>query len=724
MSYIPYVHPLQGTDSVFHFSNGNTLPLISRPFGMNAWSPQTNDSPDRWFFHPNDRHFYGLRLTHQPSPWIGDYACLTLMPQSGPAQLHPSKATSSFRPEKMEVHPDYFSIALQRYRIQLEMTPTKRGAALRLAFEGGGPGRILLNLLKGSGSIKIDPAKRAVTGWTAGNTAGAAEGYAMHFTIEFDCPISADSTGSAEVEGEAVTTRVELDIPDHGFVNIRMATSFLDLDHAFLHLKEEIGDRDFDTVRSEAADEWNERLSRIQVEDENEETLRTFYTCFYRTFLFPHTLHEPTFDGSIQHRSPYDSAIRKGPLYSDIGFWDVFRTSMPLMALLCPSELGEMLDSWVGVYRSSGWLPKWLSPGERSQMPGTLIDAVFADGYVKGVSFDSHGALEGLLKHAEQAAVEPGMGRIGLSEYRQLGYLPADEYHESVNNTLDYVYGDFCISRLASGLGNQEEADVLSRRASNYKLLFDRKSGFMRGKSRAGAWLESFDPFEWGGVFCEGSAWQCSWAVYHDLLGLADLMGGREAFVERLDELFRTPPLFQVGRYEHEIHEMSEMAAIDFGQFAISNQPSFHIPYIYAALGAPHKTQYWVRRTLQELFSYRPDGLPGDEDNGSMGAWYVWGALGIYPLCPGVPEYVLGSPLLKKAVVTLENGQRLSFLAENNKADRPYVKSVSWNGQRHSKLFVLHEQLVNGGELSFEMTDQAEQAAYGDDELPYSMSRR
>lgn len=373
-------------------------------------------------------------------------------------------------------------------------------------------------------------------------------------------------------------------------------------------------------------------------------------------------------------------------------------------------------------------MPKWSSPGERSMMPGTLIDAVFADAYVKEIrEFDAETAYEGLLKHALQAASDPHLGRKGFAAYEQYGFLPADQFHESVSNTLDYVYGDFCIAQFAKALGKEEEHQLLISRAAHYTKLLDPSTGFMRGKQADGSWTEPFDPEEWGGDYCEGSAWQCSWAVPHDVLGLAEAMGGKEVLLQRLDELMTAEPVFRVGSYGFEIHEMSEMAAVDFGQCAISNQPSFHIPYLFTALGAPERTEYWTSRLARELFSSGVEGLPGDEDNGSLCAWYIFTSLGMYPLCPGVPEYVTGSPLYQRITIQLENGKQIIIEAEGdseagNRAEACYVSSVCLNGQPHRSLFFTHQELMAGALIQYTMSDSPCSAAAEHQYLPYSMS--
>lgn len=471
-----------------------------------------------------------------------------------------------------------------------------------------------------------------------------------------------------------------------------------------MNLDREVGGNSFGEILSKAEAGWEERLSRIVVESADEENLRTFYSCMYRICLFPRTWHEYNEQDEQIHYSPFNGSICQGPMYSDIGLWDVYRTSFPLYSILFPSLLGEIMQAWTLAYGESGWLPKWLSPGERSAMPGTLIDAAAADAVVKGIGgFDVELIYEGLLKHADRPATDEKLGRRGLELYLQHGYLPHDRFHESVSNTLDYIYGDFCIAQIAKALGKMDDYERFMVRAQNYKLLFDAEVGFMRGRNEDGTWQEGFDPLAWGDPFCEGGAWQGSWAVPHDFPGLASLMGGEEAFVRRLDQLMAEEPIFKVGSYGLEIHEMSEMAAADLGQFAISNQPSFHIPYIFARLGALSKTQYWVRKTMAKLFNSGMDGLPGDEDNGSMGAWYIWSAIGLYPLSPGISEYVLGSPLFDKVTIRLENGRQWVIEAQNNSPANVYSKSIHWNHTLWEHHSLPHEEIIKGGVLNFSM---------------------
>ncbi|WP_342410874.1 GH92 family glycosyl hydrolase [Paenibacillus sp. FSL R10-2778] len=721
MGWLDYVNPLQGTESDFRYSHGNTLPLTAMPFGMAAWCPQTYEAGGTWFFHPRHRHLEGIRLTHQPSPWIGDYGHLTLLPQTGPLLLSPGSRSSSFKTEEMQVFPHYFDVFLQRYLTRLELTPTERCAAIRITFAERQQNRLIIAPLKGDSHLTFQPDKRRITGYTRGHTAGVPDNFAMYFVFQFDRDFHMEESGifngdyqpleTHEGTGERLGAYVGIATPESGIVGVKCGTSFISGEQALLNLNREIGEDSFGEILNRAEASWEERLGRIVAESADEENLRTFYSCMYRICLFPRTWHEYNEQNEKIHYSPFNGSICQGPMYSDIGLWDVYRTSLPLYSILFPSLLGEIIQAWTLAYKESGWLPKWLSPGERSAMPGTLIDAAAADAVVKGIGgFDTEVLYEGLLKHADRPSVDEKLGRRGLELYLQHGYLPHDRFHESVSNTLDYVYGDFCIAQMAKTLGKMDDYERFMARAQNYKLLFDPTVGFMRGRNEDGTWQEAFDPLEWGNPFCEGGAWQGSWAVPHDFSGLAGLMGGEEAFVQRLDQLMTEEPVFKVGSYGLEIHEMSEMASADLGQFAISNQPSFHIPYIFARLGVLSKTQYWVRKTMTKLFSSQMDGLPGDEDNGSMGAWFIWSAIGLYPLSPGIPEYVLGSPLFDKVTIQLENGQQWIIEAENNSPANVYSKSVHWNGSLWQHHSLSHDEIVKGGVLNFCMfsgTDQS-----------------
>jgi predicted alpha-1,2-mannosidase len=391
-------------------------------------------------------------------------------------------------------------------------------------------------------------------------------------------------------------------------------------------------------------------------------------------------------------------------MYADHGYWDVYRAWYPWMAILFPDRLAEILQSWANAYKEGGWLPQFPAPGYRACMTGSLIDAVFADAAVKGVKgFDLEAAYAGMKKHATQPGnPDAGYGRRGIEDYLKLGYVSTDHVDQAVAETVDAAFGDFCIAQVAKTLGHSDDAAMFLERSNNWRKLFDAKTGFLRGKKADGSWLEPFDAFQWGSPYVEGSAWQHRWDVPHDLAGLMAAMGGKERAVEALDKMLALPATFHVGVYGQEIHEMSEMAAVDFGQYAQSNQPVHHLLYIFALAGRADRTQYWVRRTMAEL--YTPDTFPGDEDTGSMAAWYLLGAMGFYPVCPGKAEYVIGSPLFDRITLRMPGGKTTVIEARGQGPKAVYISRLEVNGKTHTSPVLTHEEIVGGAQLNFEMS--------------------
>lgn len=658
MSYIESVDIRQGTKSTSRYSNGNTLPLTQLPFGMASFVPQTNGGNGNWFYYPEDRCLEGVRLTHQPSPWIGDYGAIVFQPQIGTPCLDANQRWSGYRPEQAVLRPDYLSLDFLRSRCRLELTPTERGAAVRLTFAQEENCWLSFFAVGGENSWRWDnDCSRLIVTTTVHNVLDAPVDFKMYAVVQFQPgAVNGDGTLAGHQDGSLTATlcseeaKGSFHLPlTAAQTEFQLAISYISEEQAVCNLRQEAGN--FVDRQQNAAEIWEEHLSRILVETETEKQRKTFYTCLYRTFLFPHKAYELDESGNAVHYSPCDGKIRPGVRYTDNGFWDTFRTVYPLFALIAPQEYAEMLEGFVNDYKDSGWLPRWLSLGEVNCMPSTLIDAVIADAAVKGiVSSDLlQVALEGMLKHANQPAPDPRDGRHGVVSYLKYGYVPCDEQKESVNLTLDAAYGDFCIAQVAEVLNRPDIAEEYRLRAKNYRNLYDPDTGFMRPRDSKEEQRPDFSPFAWGRDYTEGGPWQTSFFVPHDVGGLAALHGGKEALLKKLDELFATPPLYEVGGYGFEIHEMTEMAAVDFGQCAISNQPSFHIPYMYAVLGKEEKTNFWVKKICEELFSSEPDGFPGDEDNGTMAAWYVFSCLGLYPFCPGKPEYIRSAMLVKSA---------------------------------------------------------------------------
>ncbi len=718
-----YVNPLQGTDSHHGFSTGNTLPLTAMPFGMNHWSLQTEEG--RWFFNPRARKTQGVRCTHQPSPWMADYGAFTIMPQSGRRFLSGIKRASSYRPDQTSFAPDHLSVHLLANGLRFEMVPTERGAIFRFFFPAGSPARLILDPANGESFVTVAEDGRSFSGYTRGNSGGAPDGFAHYFAGILDVPISSwhGFVGEEVYENPEAADRMGLcmELGQVATVTLRIATSFIGVEQAQLNLLRELGDTPFEELAEQAKQTWEENLGRIRVESDDESRLRTFYSCLYRTQLFPRLWHELDEQGVAQHFSPYDGQIHPGVLYTDNGFWDTYRTEYPFLALTSPKRVGEIMEGWTNALAEGGWFPQWATPGYRSCMVGTHIDAVMADAVVRGVrNFDVEAALAGMVKHAYEVGHPDGAyGRIGIEDYLRLGYV-SNDHEESVARSLDYAYDDFCIAQVALALDKEEVAVPLLERASNYRHMYDPSVGFMRGRNADGSWLEPWDEFLWGSPYVEGGPWQSSWAVQHDPAGLIALMGGEEAFAAKLDQMLAIEPHFNVGAYSFEIHEMTEMAVADFGQYAHSNQPVHHVLYLYNAAGRPWRTQREVRRVMDVL--YTPDDLPGDEDNGEMCAWYVLSALGIFPLCPGHPSWTLGTPLFRRAEVSLENGRTLVVEAPANSSSAFYVDKVSWNGSLVDGLSIPHHSLANGGVLRFDMSDTPCEKVVPGTGRPFSMT--
>ena len=644
MKYLSYVNTKMGTRSVMRYSNGNTLPLTQMPFGMISFCPQT-DGTSRWFYSPDFPCTEGVRLTHQPSPWIGDYGTLLMIPQTDIICGTPSMASSSFRESDSELSPHYLRLNLLRPSCVFELAPTERACAMRLEFACETTPYLSFLASQGDYEYSLDENRGILFITNNAHSQDDAKDFKMYVAVRFE---KDDIDVSRCVIGEnyahiALSSRK---------IEASLAISYISHEMALLSLEREIGEHDFDTVKAQGETAWEEHLSRIEI-DADEQTMRTFYSCMYRAFLFPHKAYELNDKGAPVHYTPFDGKTRDGIRYTDNGFWDTYRTVYPLFSLIAREEFADMVKGFVCDYKECGWLPRWISIGEVGCMPSTLIDAVIAEACTQNIVDREtlENALDGMLHHASTPSPEKRYGREGIGEYIKHGYVPCNKYKESVNLTLDFAYGDWCIVTVARALGKTDIYNEYIARAKNYRHLFDKSVNFMRAKDENGELLTDFDPYKWGGAYTEASAWQSTLAVQHDIEGLCELFGGKDRLVEYLDKLFGAPTHFRVNSYGAEIHEMSEMATVNFGQCAISNQPSFHIPYMYAYLGESEKSEHWVRRICTELFKPTPDGYPGDEDNGTMSAWYILSCLGLYRMCPGKDEWIKIKPLVRNAKI-------------------------------------------------------------------------
>jgi predicted alpha-1,2-mannosidase len=700
-SAVDMVNLLQGTNSTMEFSRGNTLPIAALPFGMGHWTLQSHaDTP--WMFQPGVRRIQGFRCTHQLSPWLDDYGYATFLPFKGDIHLEAGSRASSYDFEAAHLRPYSLQLFLLRYRAHVELVPTERCAVLTAKFDevetAEAPG-LLFDIPDTTGVIQPDPAHHTISFTSKKNAGGVPENFATYYVLAFPGPW--ESFEVKQLGGHQVGV---VRFRAGQSVEAKIGTSFISFEQAALNIEKEIGSSSVPALREAGAARWNEHLHRVEIEGASKEQQRTFYSCMYRALLFPRIWHEPNAQGKMHHFSAFNGKVMPGVMYADHGYWDVYRAWYPLMSILFPERLGEILQAWVNAYKEGGWLPQFPCPGYRACMTGSLIDSVFGDAAAKGITgFNLAEAYEGLKKQATTPG-DPakGFGRVGVEEYLKLHYIPADRIPQSMAETVDAAYGDFCIAQVAKALGKQEDYAMFMKRSENWRELFDPKTKFLRGKNEDGSWETPFDPFTWGSPYVEGGAWQHRWDAPQNIPGLIEAMGGKAAAAAALEQMLTIQPIFNVGVYGAEIHEMSEMAAVPFGQYAQSNQPSHHMLYIFPHAGRPDRTQFWTRKVMREL--YTPDNFPGDEDTGSMAAWYILSALGFYQVCPGKPEYTLGSPLFSRATIHLAGDKTFVVEAAGNSPEAVYVRSVSLNGQPHAGETLEHAAIMKGGIMRCNMT--------------------
>lgn len=728
------VNPLVGSASTPLLSAGNTYPAIAMPWGMNFWTPQTGNMANGWIYQYQDHKINGFRQTHEPSPWINDYGAFSLMPVVGKLIAEEKERESWYSHLIEEVHPYYYRVYLGDWDVQVEITPTERAAQLRFTYPKSDSSYLIIDgFFKGS-MIRVDTALQKVTGYCRNNSGGVPENFHNYFVIKFDKPFSVAGMwqnkvityNTREAEGDHVMGILQFKTSKGERVTAKVASSFISVEQAELNLEREIGDDGFDETKKKALNTWNRELGKIQIEGGTPEQRRMFYTALYRTSLFPRKFYEFDKNNEMVHYSPYNGKVLAGYMFTDNGFWDTFRAVFPFFTILHRELNSHIMQGLVNTYKESGWLPEWASPGHRNAMIGSNSAAIIADSWIKGIrGYDIHTLYEAILKNTENEGPLQSVGRAGAKYYNELGYVPYDvKIKESAARTLEYAYDDFAIWQLAKALDRpEEEIEKFRGRSNNYKNLFDKSTGFMRGKNYNGTWQTPFNPFKWGDAFTEGNAWHYTWSVFHDPAGLAELMGGRKAMEAKLDELFVTPPEFDDSYYGFQIHEITEMIIAHMGQYAHGNQPMQHGIYLYNYTGAPWKAQKWVRRVMNQLYKPQPDGLCGDEDNGQTSAWYVLSAMGFYSVCPAIPQYVFGSPLFNKIVIKLENGNAFEILAHQNSPENVYVQKALLNGKPHNKPWIAHEDIMKGGKLEFYMGDQPDKGwGAAPEDAPYSMS--
>ena len=738
-SLVDYVNPLMGTDSKFSLSNGNTYPAIATPWGMNFWTPMTSPMGDGWTYKYNENKIRGIKQTHQPSPWINDYAAFSLMAVTGTLKYEENERASWFSHKAESVKPYHYKVYLADYDVVAEIAPTERAAHFKFTFPESDSSFILLDgFFKGS-MVKIIPEERKIIGYCRNNSGGVPENFHNYFIAEFDKDFFYSHTWKDEwvfqenillSEGEHVGAVIGFKTKKGEEVHVKVASSFISPDQALLNLEREIGEDSFDETRDKAKASWESELGRIYVKDPNQDHIRTFYSCLYRVLLFPRKFYEINASDEVVHYSPYNGEVLPGYMFTDNGFWDTFRAVYPFFNMMYPTLNGQIMKGLANTYKESGWLPEWASPGHRDCMIGSNSAPIIVDAFLKGAmdaDADAELLFEAILKNAsvEEGRPARSVGREGLQFYKELGYVPYDVgVNENAARTLEYAYADFTIAKMAEKLGKTELAEKYFAQSLNYKKLFDPSTKLMRGRNKDGNFQTPFNPLKWGDAFTEGNSLHYTWSVFHDIQGLIDLMGGKEHFIRQLDNVFEMPPDFDASYYGQTIHEIREMQIVNMGNYAHGNQPIQHMIYLYNYANVPWKAQERVREVMTRLYAPTPDGYCGDEDNGQTSAWYVFSAMGFYPVCPGADQYVIGSPLLCSATLSLENGNTFTISADHNSEKTYFIQSARLNGHAYTSTYLRFDEIQEGGRLDFQMgispnTNWGDQ----DEDLPFSLSR-
>jgi predicted alpha-1,2-mannosidase len=731
---VDYVNTLMGTQSKHSLSNGNTYPAVGLPWGMNLWTPQTGKMGDGWAYTYDADKIKGFKQTHQPSPWMNDYGAFAIMPGVGKPKFKEEERASWFSHKAEVATPYSYSVYLADADVTTELTPTERAAYFKFDFPKTDSAYVVIDALDKGSYIKILPKEKKIIGYTTRYAAGKYENFKNYFVVQFDKDFDLTSAwkdtalvnDQLEITSNHAGAIVGFKLKAKESVYAKVASSFISFEQAEINLKREIGSQSFAQVKSNAKDIWSKTLGKIEVKGGTDEQYRTFYSAMYRTLFFPQKLYEIDAQNKIKHWSPYNGKILDGRMFAGTGFWDTFRALYPFLNLVYPSINVEMQEGLANAFKEGGFLPEWSSPGFADVMIGNNSASVVADAYIKGLrGYDIETLWKAVVHGANNEGPMDAVGRRGVSYYNSLGYVPYDvQINENAARTLEYAYDDFAIYQLGKALGKPEsEIGIFKKRAYNYKNVFDTSTGMMRGKNKDGKFQSPFNPFKWGDAFTEGNSWHYTWSVFQDIDGLSKLMGGKKKFEAKLDEVFSLPPVFDDSYYGSVIHEIREMQIMNMGQYAHGNQPIQHMIYLYNYAGAPYKTQYWTRQVINKLYKPTPDGYCGDEDNGQTSAWYVFSALGFYPVTPATNQYVLGAPLFKEATIHLENGKKIEIKAPQNSQENIYVESLKVNNQPYSKNWLNHQELMKGAVLNFDMKAQPnKERGSQEKDFPYSMS--
>lgn len=696
---VDYMDPFIGTGG-----HGHTYPGASMPFGMVQLSPDTR--LEGWDgcsgYHYSDDLIYGFSHTHLSGTGASDYGDILIMPTVGDVQIDPgspespeSGYASLFSHSNETARPGYYSVKLNDCNVFAELTCTERVGFHRYKFPKSKSSNLIIDLehrdqvissfLHVVNEYEVEGMRRSQQ-W-------AADQY-VYFVMRFSKPfrkygiyLDDQLQIGQEVQGQSIKAFFSFSTKRGEKIMVKVGISAVSVHGARKNLDTEIPEWNFDEIVDEAASAWRRVANRIEVSGGSEAQKRTFYSALYHQYLSPNIYIDR--DGVFRGRDLLAHRAADSTNYTVFSLWDTFRATHPLFTILETDITQQFIKTFIRQYEQGGILPVWeLAANETGTMIGYHAVSVIADAYNKGLrGYDVEKALEAMVNSADQK-------HFGLKHYRELGYIPASEEDASVSKTLEYAYDDWCISTMAGDLGIDTLSKRFLRRAQNYKNIFDPATGFMRAKMGS-QWFDPFDPLEVNYNYTEANAWQYSFFVPQDISGMMNLYGGADLFARKLDELF-TASTETTGREQADITGL-------IGQYAHGNEPSHHMAYLYAYAGEPWKTQEYVSRICRELYSDKPDGLSGNEDCGQMSAWYIFSAMGFYPVTPGLPIYTIGTPMFEKVVINLENGKKFVIKALNHLPENIYIQNASLNGEEYHKSYISHEQIMNGGELVFNM---------------------
>ncbi|MBP9998505.1 MAG: GH92 family glycosyl hydrolase, partial [Bacteroidales bacterium] len=592
-----YVSTLVGTQSDYSISTGNLYPATTMPWGMNCWTPMTSKLGDGWTYRYDAHLITGFKQTHQPSPWINDYAYYSVMPLRDVANAPEENRGSWFSHKSETAKPYYYQVYLADHDVNAEMTASERGAVLRFTFPDSRTSGVVIDAADPNAVLTILDSK-TIVGYTTNNHGGVTPEFKNYFVLVFDKPFA-----DASVQGDEAV--VSFDTVRGEQVCVRTASSFISQEQAMVNLREVAAG--FDSVCEAAKARWDDVLGRIEVRGGSVEQMKTFYSCLYRSSIFPRKLYEIAEDGSELHYSPYNGQICKGKMYGDVGFWDVFRAQMPLINFLHPSIAAEVQEAMANIACENAFLPEWCSPGHRGCMVGNNSASVVADVYLKGIATDGiEDIYRALVYGTENVHPEvSSSGRLGHEYYNTLGYIPYNVgINENVARTLEYAYNDWCIALLAERMGRpSEEVEKFKARSENWRNVFDHETKLMRGKNLDGTFQSPFSPYKWGDAFTEGNAWHYTWSVFHNVEGLAEEMGGADAMHQMLDSVFVVPPIYDDSYYGFRIHEITEMQVAAMGNYAHGNQPIQHMIYLYNYIGDQQSCRKHVLDVMNRMYS-------------------------------------------------------------------------------------------------------------------------